>query len=89
MELTQLIGIGAGVLTAASMIPQVVKMIKEKKASQVSVVMILILVSGIILWIWYGILKDDLPIILTNSLSLLINLVMIVFRIKYRDNTSN
>jgi MtN3 and saliva related transmembrane protein len=89
MELTQLIGISAGVLTAASMIPQVVKMIKEKKASQVSVVMIMILISGIILWIWYGILKDDLPIILTNSFSLLINLVMIVFRIKYRDNTSN
>lgn len=89
MDLAEIIGIGAGTLTAASMIPQVIKMLKEKKASQVSVFMILILISGIVLWIWYGILKDDLPIIVTNSFSLLVNLVMIVLRIKYRDNTSS
>ena len=89
MELSQIIGIGAGILTAASMIPQVVKMFKEKKSSQVSVFMIVILIVGILLWIWYGILKDDMPIIVTNSLSLFVNLVMVVLRIKYRDNTSN
>jgi MtN3 and saliva related transmembrane protein len=89
MELSQIIGISAGVLTGASMVPQVVKMLKEKKASQVSVFMILILIGGIILWIWYGILKDDLPIIATNSFSLLVNFVMIILRIRYRNNPSN
>ena len=87
--MSQIIGIGGGILTAASMIQQVVKMFKEKRSSQVSVFMIVILIVGILLWIWYGILKDDMPIIVTNSLSLLVNLVMVVLRIKYRDNTSN
>jgi MtN3 and saliva related transmembrane protein len=83
-----IIGISAGILTAASMVPQVVKMIKEKKASQVSVLMILVLVAGISLWIWYGILKNDMPIIATNSFSLCVNIVMIVCRYKYKDNPS-
>jgi MtN3 and saliva related transmembrane protein len=82
------IGISAGILTAASMVPQVIKMIREKKASQVSIFMILILVTGISLWIWYGILKDDMPIIATNSFSLFVNIVMIICRIKYKDNPS-
>ena len=81
-----IIGISAGILTAASMVPQVIKMIREKKASQVSIFMMLILVAGISLWIWYGVLKDDMPIIATNSFSLFVNIVMIICRIKYKDN---
>jgi MtN3 and saliva related transmembrane protein len=83
---TTVIGIIAGIFTSASMLPQVIKMFKEKKASQVSIAMIVVLITGVSLWIWYGILKDDFPIIVTNSFSLLINIVMIILRIKYRNN---
>lgn len=83
---TGVIGFVAGVFTAASMLPQVIKMFKEKKASQVSIVMIMVLMIGVSLWIYYGILKDDYPIIITNSFSLLVNLIMIILRIKYRNN---
>ena len=83
MNWTQIIGLAAGILTASSLIPQVVKTIKEKKADDVSLVMLLILMTGIGLWIVYGIKRDDLPIIATNSFSLLVNVTMIVLRIKY------
>jgi len=83
MNWTQIIGLAAGVLTASSMIPQVVKTLKEKKAEDVSLVMLVVLLSGIILWIIYGIKRDDMPIIATNSFSLLVNVTMIVLRIKY------
>ena len=83
MNWTQIIGLAAGVLTASSLIPQVVKTIKEKKADDVSLVMLLILMTGIGLWIVYGIKRDDLSIIATNSFSLLVNVTMIVLRIKY------
>ena len=82
----QWVGIGAGILTASSMLPQVVKVIREKKAAQVSVVMLLVLIAGIALWIWYGILKNDWPIILTNGFSLLVNLFMLGLRYRYRNN---
>ncbi len=84
-EAEQVIGIAAGIFTSASMIPQVIKMIQEKKAAQVSIVMILILITGISLWIWYGVLKTDFPIIITNAFSLLVNIVLIILRIKYKD----
>jgi MtN3 and saliva related transmembrane protein len=84
MNWTQIIGLAAGILTASSLIPQVVKTLKEKKAEDVSLIMLFVLQSGLVLWIVYGIKKDDLPIILTNCFSLLVNIVMVVLRIKYR-----
>lgn len=85
MDGTSIIGLIAGVLTASSLLPQVVKTIKEKKADEVSLVMLLVLLAGVGLWIFYGIKKDDFPIIATNCFSLLVNLVMIGLRIKYKN----
>lgn len=82
----EIVGIAAGVLTSASMLPQVIKMIQEKQASQVSVVMILVLIAGISLWIWYGAMKNDKPIVYTNCFSLLVNLLMGYFKFRYKDN---
>lgn len=84
MNGTQLIGLAAGILTASSLLPQVIKTLKEKKAEDVSLVMLIILQAGLILWIVYGIKRSDLPIIATNSFSLLVNIVMVVLRIKYK-----
>jgi MtN3 and saliva related transmembrane protein len=84
MEWTQIIGLAAGILTASSLIPQVVKTLKEKKAEDVSLVMLIVLQSGLILWIVYGLKKQDLPIIATNCFSLLVNITMVVLRIKYK-----
>ena len=54
MNTTQWIGIAAGVLTSVSMLPQLIKIIKEKKAGDVSVVMLLVLIGGLALWAFYG-----------------------------------
>ncbi len=84
-EYVQYIGIGAGILTSGSMLPQLIKIFKEKKAEDLSVVMILILMSGIGGWIWYGFLKNDLPIMFTNGFSFLLNVILLFFRFKYSD----
>jgi len=77
------VGIAAGVLTAASMMPQVIKTIKTKNAEHVSVMILIILIGGVILWIVYGFLKKDVPIICTNSFSLLVNFSMLFLRWRY------
>jgi MtN3 and saliva related transmembrane protein len=46
---TVVIGIAAGVLTAASMMPQVIKTIKTKTAEHVSILMLIILIGGVML----------------------------------------
>jgi MtN3 and saliva related transmembrane protein len=83
MDHIQVIGIIAGSLTAFSLIPQLVKILKEKKADDVSPMMLIILMAGLGLWTTYGILKEDWPLIITNSFSFLLNAVVLVMRFKY------
>jgi MtN3 and saliva related transmembrane protein len=81
---TQIIGIIAGIFTASSLLPQALKIIKEKKAEDVSIGMLLFLMTGVSLWIYYGYLRNDMPIIITNCFSLLLNFVTLFLRIKYK-----
>lgn len=83
METTQLVGIAAGILTAFSMLPQLIKIIKEKKAEDVSIAMLLVLIAGLGLWVWYGLLREDMPLVITNSFSVLLNIVVLGLRVKY------
>ena len=73
-----IIGLIAGGLTSIAMMPQLIKVIKEKNAEDISVIMLLILIFGLSLWVWYGILKDELPIILSNGFSVLVNLTLLI-----------
>lgn len=83
-ELSQYVGIGAGIFTAFSLLPQLYKIVKEKKAEDISYLMLFILLTGIGGWIWYGVLKNDYPIIITNSFSFILNIIIIFFSIKYK-----
>jgi MtN3 and saliva related transmembrane protein len=83
MNITQIVGIVAGILTAISMLPQLIKIVKEKKAEDISITMLLVLLTGLALWIVYGVMREDLPIIATNSFSVLVNITIVVLRIKY------
>lgn len=83
MNTTQIVGIVAGILTSISMLPQLIKMVKEKKADDVSLMMLIILVSGLSMWVVYGFLRNDVPIIATNIFSVLLNIVIVILRLKY------
>ena len=84
-EYIQIVGIGAGILTSVSMLPQIIKTFKEKKVEDLSIVMILVLMCGVGCWIWYGILREDLPIIFTNCLSFILNSLLLFLRLKYAE----
>lgn len=84
MNLTQIVGLFAGICTSSSLLPQLIKTVKEKKADDISKAMLFVLMIGVATWVVYGILRDDLPIIITNSFSLMLNIAMIVLRIKYK-----
>ena len=84
MTTEQLVGITAGIFTSASLLPQMIKMRREKKVENVSPLWLFILFIGLALWIVYGIIKKDGPIIVTNGFSLLLNGIMLVLRFKYK-----
>lgn len=78
------LGIIAGVITSTSMIPQLVKVLKEKNVEDLSWIMLLVLISGVSLWVWYGILKDEWPIILSNAFSVLLNSILLICYMIYK-----
>lgn len=82
----QIVGIVAGILTSVSMLPQVIKTFKEKKAEDISLVMIIVLMIGVGCWVYYGFLRKDLPIIVTNCFSFLINSLLLILHFKYEES---
>jgi len=83
LNYTGIIGFVAGLFTASSLLPQLIKIIKEKKVEDLSIGMFITLMIGLALWITYGILKKDIPIIATNAFSLLLNISILILRFKY------
>jgi MtN3 and saliva related transmembrane protein len=82
------IGLFAGICTAISLLPQLVKIIRDKKARAISYGMLSILMIGLISWIAYGSLRSDYPIILTNSVSLVLNILIVIFTVKYKSRSN-
>ena len=82
--LITIIGILASTCSAFCMLPQLIKIGKEKAAKDISIPMLLILILALGLWIAYGILKEDLIIAISNSLSIIINTTILIVAVKYR-----
>jgi MtN3 and saliva related transmembrane protein len=80
------IGIVAGVFTSIFLLPQLIKIVKEKKVEELSMSMFISLLIGLSLWVCYGMLRKDMPIIVTNGFSVLENICILFFRFKYRKN---
>jgi MtN3 and saliva related transmembrane protein len=85
MEMTQIIGLVAGTCTSLAATPQLVKAWKTKEVKDISMKMFLLFVVGVGLWLLYGILKSDIPIVITNSISLAFNGAMLVLKLKYQE----
>ncbi len=86
MDWTKFLGLFAGFCTTIAVTPQLYKTWKTKSVEDISLKMFSVLTLGLILWTTYGVLQSDLPIILTNGVSTTLNLIMIIFYFKYRDN---
>jgi MtN3 and saliva related transmembrane protein len=78
MQLETWIGIGASACTGISLLPQLFKIFKEKQAADISYTMLFVLLAGLGLWIWYGFVKNDWIIIISNSVSFLINISILI-----------
>lgn len=88
MDTTKIIGLVAGVLTSASLLPQLIKTLKDQKVGDVSPLMFIMLLAGTGLWAYYGILRDDLPLMITNGISFLLNAIILILKVKYSRNKS-
>ncbi len=82
MTLPTLIGTLAATGTTVSFIPQVVQIIKTRNTEGISLIMYIIFTTGITLWLVYGIILNDLPIIIANTITLILALTILLLKIK-------
>jgi MtN3 and saliva related transmembrane protein len=67
-----------------ALLPQVFKIYNSRSAKDISTVMFIIFCTGILLWIIYGFAIDSLPVILANCVSLILGIIIIWMKFKYR-----
>jgi MtN3 and saliva related transmembrane protein len=85
MTYTTFIGVCASTLTSISLIPQLIKIIRERRAEDVSYVMLAVLFTGLLLWIYYGSLRSDLIIIVSNAFAALVTLATAVVAFRFKS----
>lgn len=83
-----LLGLVAGTLTGMAAVPQVVKSLRTRHTRDISVWQPLLLSIGVALWIVYGMLIHNLPLILTNIIPLVCNVMLVGLKLYYRDNAA-
>jgi len=79
----QLLGVVAGAFTTIAFLPQVLKTWRSKSAHDISLGMLAIFSVGLVLWLVYGMLIGAWPIIVANSVTLVLALTILYFKLRY------
>ncbi len=80
------LGLIAGAVTSAGVIPQIIKSYRTKHVRDISVWQPILLDVGMGLWLAYGIIIGDIPLILANAFSISCNSILIYMKIIYAAN---
>ncbi len=83
-SLIPMLGFTAGTLTTLAFIPQVIKSWKSKSTQDVSLGMFLVLCTGILLWLTYGFLINNTPLIVANGFSLLLAGSILIMKFRFK-----
>ena len=84
MNYVTIIGLAAAAITTISLLPQLMKVWKTKSTKDISMETFLLFCGGVLLWFIYGLLLNDLPMIIANSLGFVQGLIILFFKIKYK-----
>ena len=73
----------AAILTTAAFLPQLIKTLNTKKAEDVSLITLIMFISGVVSWIIYGYEISSLPILIANIITFILNLFILISKIYY------
>ncbi len=85
MNVIQVLGLMAGSLTTAAFLPQVIKTWKSRSAKDLSLGMFSLFCLGVLLWLIYGFIRKDIPVIAANLVTLMLASTLLVFKLRFRD----
>ena len=76
-------GYFAAILTTLAFLPQLIKTLKTKKAEDVSLITLIMFLTGVLSWIIYGYKISSTPILLANFITFILNLLILIFKITF------
>ena len=76
-------GYFAAILTTLAFLPQLIKTLKTKKAEDVSLITLLMFLTGVLSWIIYGYKISSTPILVANIITFILNLLILIFKINF------
>jgi MtN3 and saliva related transmembrane protein len=79
-----IIGLVAAFFTTFAYLPQSIKTIRTKHTKDLSLNMIIMLETGLITWLIYGLLINSVPVIAANTVSIVFMTIMLIMKIKYK-----
>ena len=85
MDYVTLVGLLAGTLTTIAFIPQLQQTWRTRSAQDVSLGMLITFVTGVFLWLIYGLMLGALPVILANVINLVLTLAILILKMRYRS----
>ncbi len=82
MDFVKIIGLVAGSLTTLAFFPQVWRTWRTRQTRSLSLAWLLLFTTGVVLWLVYGVVNDDLPLVLANAVTLLLTLCLLVMKLR-------
>ena len=76
-------GYFAAILTTLAFLPQLIKTLKTKKAEDVSLITLIMFLTGVLSWIIYGYKISSNPILIANIITFVLNLLILIFKITF------
>jgi MtN3 and saliva related transmembrane protein len=84
MNTVSLLGLVAGAFTTIAFLPQVIKTWRSRSAKDLSLGMFTIFTLGVAMWLAYGFLINDLPVILANVVTLVLASTLLFFKLRWK-----
>lgn len=85
----EIIGFIAALLTTSAFVPQVLKVWKSKSTKGVSVSMYFVLLLGVFLWGVYGYIIDSMSIMIANTVTGFLQLMILVLIFKNKNKNKD
>ena len=80
-----MLGLVAGGCTTIAFLPQVLKTWKSRSAKDLSLGMFSFFCFGVLLWLIYGIMVNDIPVIAANSMTLMLASTLLFFKLRFKE----
>jgi MtN3 and saliva related transmembrane protein len=77
------LGLLAALLTTAAFLPQVLHTLATRDTRGISLRMYVIFVAGVLLWLIYGLLTRDLPLIVANAVTLVLAGTILYLKLRH------